>query len=340
MLRRFVRRSLLNTNKRWFSTEYPPHDIVPMAALSPTMEFGGIARWAKHEGEAIAAGDIVVEIETDKATVDFEAQDDSFLAKILVPAGTSDIPCGTPLAITCEEEGDIAAFANATAEEFGGNTSDATPEPEPTPSTPSTPPTPPSVASPPQKQNVTSGARVFASPAARRIARENGVSVSNVGIGSGPNGRVIASDVESFIVNGGSSSSQRIPAGVDFAHSATRHSIAERLTRAKQEVPHYYLTVDVDLTEVMRMRETLKKERSVDISVHDFVLKASASAMEKVPDVNAAWMDSFIRQFSYVDMNIAVNTTRGLVMPVLKDVHSTSLLDLSKVRYFYFYTFF
>ena len=305
-----------------------------MAALSPTMEVGGVARWAKHEGESIGAGEIIVEIETDKATIDFEAQDDSYLAKILVPAGTSDIQVGTPLAITVEEESDVAAFANATADEFGAPTATEDPTPPPTTPSPAAPtpaPTPSSSPTPPPQQVVVSSGRVVASPAARRIARENNVSINAVGVGSGPNGRIIASDVETFVLQGGASSSQ-LPAGTDFAHSATRHSIAEKLTRAKQQVPHYYLTVDVDLTEIMRMRETLKQERSVDISVHDFVLKASASAMKKVPDVNASWMDSFIRQFSYVDVNVAVNTERGLVMPIVKDLNSTSLLDLSKVR--------
>lgn len=273
-------------------------------------------------------------IETDKATIDFEAQDDAFLAKILVPAGTSDIPCGTPLAITVEDESDVAAFANATAADFAIESSSPPPS-TPTESTPVvSPPTPPTPTSspPPLQPAAVPGSRVFASPAARRIARENGFPVSNVGAGTGPLGRIVASDVEAFVLNGGSAAhSTSMPAGVDFANNATRHSIAEKLTRAKQEVPHYYLTVDVDLTEVMRMRETLKTERALDISVHDFVLKASASAMKKVPDVNASWMDSFIRQFTYVDVNLAVNTERGLVMPVVRDLNSKSLLELSQV---------
>ena len=128
MLRLALRKT--STCRRWLST-YPPHEIIPMAALSPTMEVGGVARWAKHEGESIGAGEIIVEIETDKATIDFEAQDDSYLAKILVPAGTSDIQVGTPLAITVEEESDVAAFANATADEFGAPTATEDPTPPP-----------------------------------------------------------------------------------------------------------------------------------------------------------------------------------------------------------------
>ena len=119
--------------------------------------------------------------------------------------------------------------------------------------------------------------------------------------------------------------------GVDFAHTATRHAIAERLTQAKRDVPHYYLTVDVDLSEAMRMRHQLSVERGVEISINDFVLKASAAAMKKVPDANSAWMDTFIRQFDFVDINVAVNTERGMVMPVVRDVNSTGLLDLSQV---------
>ena len=334
MLTRLARRVVSNTTtQRWFSAKYPTHEIIPMAALSPTMEMGGIARWAKHEGEAIAAGDIIVEIETDKATIDFEAQDDGFLAKILVPAGSSDLPVGTPLAITCEEESDIAAFANSTADEFGAEDS-SPPPPSAPPAAPvvATPPPTPTPTPPPQNVTTAPGGRVIASPAARRVARENGVQVNSIGVGSGPDGRIIAADVDAFVLSGGATGSHAtMGAGVDFVHSATRHSIAEKLTRAKQEVPHYYLTVDVDLTEVMRMRDQLKTERSIDISVHDFVLKASASAMNKVPDVNASWMDSFIRQYSYVDVNVAVNTERGLVMPIVRNLNSTSLLDLSKV---------
>jgi pyruvate dehydrogenase E2 component (dihydrolipoamide acetyltransferase) len=335
----FVRNSMTSNRaalQRWFSTEYPPHEIIAMSALSPTMEFGGIARWVKHEGEGIGAGDIVVEIETDKATIDFEAQDDTFLAKILVPAGTSDLPVGTPLAITCEEESDIAAFANASADEFSTNLSSPPSSPQAPSSEPAAPPpTPPPIHSTQPPATATApGGRVVASPAARRIARENGVSVSGVGVGTGPNGRIVAADVTAYVASGGSATAGQatMGAGVDFAHTATRHNIAERLTRAKQEVPHYYLTVDVDLTEVMRMRDQLKKERSIDISVHDFVLKASATAMDKVPDVNASWMDSFIRQYSYVDVNVAVNTERGLVMPIVRNLNTTSLLDLSQVR--------
>ena len=346
MLARLARKST-STNRvafqRWFAS-FPPHEILPMAALSPTMEFGGVARWVKQEGESIIAGDIVAEIETDKATIDFEAQDDSFLAKILVPSGTSDVPVGTPLAITVEEESDIAAFANATSADFGMETAGPPPTTEAPPTATPPPPTPVAAAPVPAAPvsvavAASSGGRVFASPAARRVARENGISVNSVGSGSGPNGRIITMDVESFLLSGGSSR-ESMGAGVDFAHTATRHSIAERLTRAKQEVPHYYLTVDVDLTEVMRMRDQLKKERSMNISVHDFVLKASASAMSKVPDVNASWMDSFIRQFAYVDVNVAVNTERGLVMPIVKNLQSTSLLDLSKVCFFFFKFFF
>ena len=348
MLARLARKST-STNRvafqRWFAS-FPPHEILPMAALSPTMEFGGVARWVKQEGESIIAGDIVAEIETDKATIDFEAQDDSFLAKILVPSGTSDVPVGTPLAITVEEESDIAAFANATSADFGMETAGPPPTTEAPPTATPPPPTPVAAAPVPAAPvsvavAASSGGRVFASPAARRVARENGISVNSVGSGSGPNGRIITMDVESFLLSGGSSR-ESMGAGVDFAHTATRHSIAERLTRAKQEVPHYYLTVDVDLTEVMRMRDQLKKERSMNISVHDFVLKASASAMSKVPDVNASWMDSFIRQFAYVDVNVAVNTERGLVMPIVKNLQSTSLLDLSKVCFFFkkFFFFF
>ena len=348
MLARLARKSTSSNRvafQRWFAS-FPPHEILPMAALSPTMEFGGVARWVKQEGESIIAGDIVAEIETDKATIDFEAQDDSFLAKILVPSGSSDVPVGTPLAITVEEESDISAFANATSADFGMETAGPPPTTEAPPTATPPPPPPSPVAAAPAPAAAasvavaaSSGGRVFASPAARRVARENGISVNSVGSGSGPNGRIITTDVESFLLSGGSSRGS-MGAGVDFAHTATRHSIAERLTRAKQEVPHYYLTVDVDLTEVMRMRDQLKKERAMNISVHDFVLKASASAMAKVPDVNASWMDSFIRQFAYVDVNVAVNTERGLVMPIVKNLQSTSLLDLSTVCFSFSFSLF
>lgn len=328
--------------------DWPDYEILPLAALSPTMEQGGVANWVKQEGDEISAGDVVLELETDKATLDFEAQDDSHLAKILVPAGTSDLPVGTPLAILVEDAADVAAFANATPADFDLSIPAATTTEEPA----AEPAAAPAAAAPaaaaaaaapvgPPAATLTparaAGERVFASPLARKIARENGFDVGAVS-GTGPNGRVVAADVEGFIAAGGSASLSAtggtVLSGEDFAHTATRHAIAERLTQAKRDVPHYYLTVDVDLSEAMRLRNQLATERGVEISINDFVLKASAAAMNKVPDANSAWMDTFIRRFDFVDINVAVNTERGLVMPVVKNVNSTGLLELSKVSLF------
>ena len=275
--------------RRWFraglaargAEDYPPHQVLRLAALSPTMTHGGIARWTKTEGEEITAGDVVAEVETDKATVDLDFLDDAVLAKILVPEGTSEVPVQSPIAILVDDADSVGAFAGATASEFGdAPADDGAPAPaEEAPAAvaaapaaaPAAPaPVAPAAAAPVQHR--AAGERVIASPYARKLAREAGIDIGMITVATGPNGRIIARDVEEALTSGTVGLARAAP--LDFAHNATRHSIAASLTQAKRDVPHYYLTVDVDLTDAVAMREKLLAERGVDISINDFVLKA------------------------------------------------------------------
>jgi len=332
-----------------------------MPSLSPTMESGTISAWNVDEGSAYAAGDSICSIETDKATIDFEAQDDGIIAKIIAQAGSDDIPCGTPIMVTVEEEGDVAAFKDFVVE----SSSAAAAEPaviveEPTPTqievpvadtitTPSPPPPTPLLAS--------SGERVFASPRAHTLAKEKGygeISALRI-VGTGPGGRIIAEDVlnydpssapaittESVSTTAASTTQAAVatPAAAaplpepvvgagftDYSLPASALELASRLHTSKQNVPHYYLTIDLTLDSLMDLRTNLNSTMKLDdednsggITVNDLLMKAAAAAMKTVPAANASWMDSFVRVYDSVDINVVVGNGSSLYAPVIRDV--------------------
>ncbi len=337
-----------------------PTEIL-MPALSPTMEEGTLAKWLVKEGDSVASGDILAEIETDKATMEFEAVDEGTIGQILIAPGSEGVKVNTPIAVLLEEgesADDIAAPKPAAA--------DAPPDPAPAdapapaeaaPATTGTESATPAPAAP-----VKDGARIFASPLARRIAADKGVDLTALS-GSGPHGRIVRADVEAASTAPAAQpaaapeaaqtaapakpAAAPAPAGPDaaqvakmYADRATtevaldgmRRTVANRLTEAKQTIPHFYLRRSVQLDTLMAFRADLNKQlapRGVKLSVNDFIIKASAMALQAVPDCNAVWAGDRILRLTPSDVAVAVAVEGGLFTPVLKDAHMKSLSALS-----------
>ncbi|XP_040832881.1 dihydrolipoyllysine-residue acetyltransferase component of pyruvate dehydrogenase complex, mitochondrial isoform X9 [Ochotona curzoniae] len=321
----------------------PPHQKVPLPSLSPTMQAGTIARWEKKEGDKINEGDLLAEIETDKATIGFEVQEEGYLAKILVPEGTRDVPLGTPLCIIVEKEADIPAFADYRPTEVT-DLKPQVPPPIPPPVA-AVPPTPSPAAPAPSATLPAAPAgpkgRVFVSPLAKKLAAEKGIDLTQVK-GTGPDGRIVKKDIDSFVPTKAAPAPAAavpppppspgvapVPTGVftDIPISNIRRVIAQRLMQSKQTIPHYYLSIDVNMGEVLLVRKELNKMLAgkSKISVNDFIIKASALACLKVPEANSSWMDTVIRQNHVVDVSVAVSTPAGLITPIVFNAHIKGL---------------
>ncbi|XP_075909834.1 dihydrolipoyllysine-residue acetyltransferase component of pyruvate dehydrogenase complex, mitochondrial [Petromyzon marinus] len=338
------------------SKAYPPFMKITLPALSPTMAMGTIQRWEKKVGDKLSEGDLLAEIETDKATIGFEVMEEGFLAKILVADGTRDVPIGAPLCIVVEREQDVALFNDYVEADA---TTPAKVEPAPPPHSAVAPalaqPPPPSPAAPlgggGGAAAAPSSSRVFASPLARKLAADRGLDLATVK-GTGPEGRVTKHDVETFVppVTATPTATTVAPpaaprpapttpaaplAGdfVDIPVTNVRKVIAARLLQSKQTIPHYYLSVDVTMDEVIGMRKELNevvKEEKIKLSVNDFIIKATALACLKVPEANSSWMDSIIRQHHVVDVNVAVSTSFGLITPIVFNAHHKGLATISR----------
>lgn len=315
------------------------------------MEQGNIAKWRKKEGDKVKAGEVIAEIETDKATVDFEAAEDGYLAKIIQPAGTKDLKVGDLIAIFVENQSDLAAFKDyqASASPAAAPPSQAqapvtatakpaaTPQPAAQPQ--STPPQPAANvvpgAPPPPGGLPKSG--VFASPLAKATAQQQGVPLQGIQ-GSGPAGRIIQQDVLQRAQSGVPSQVQQVSVSVqqtgsftDIPHTQIRKVIASRLSLSKQTIPHYYLTMECRVDELLKLRTQFneKSNGAYKLSVNDFVVKAAAIACTRVPEANSSWTDDFIRRYHYVDINVAVNTDRGLLTPLIQDADKLGLAGIS-----------
>ncbi len=325
-----------------------------MPALSPTMTEGTLAKWLKNEGDTIESGDILAEIETDKATMEVEAVDEGTLGKIVVDGGTEGVAVNTVIGLILEEGEDESALedADTSGPDGGGSKSDKTPEPEPEPDPePEPEPEPKREKSDgSQKSSAKSdGERIFASPLARRIAKDEGIDIAEVS-GSGPRGRVIKRDVEKAIKEGTGkpapaadgdapapqpATAAAIDDGVlppyeEVKNSSMRKVIAKRLTESKQTVPHFYLTIDCELDNLLAVRKRLNEQSDAyKISVNDFVIRAAAIALERVPDANAMWAGDSIRKFSRADVSVAVAIPDGLITPVIRDAGAKGLRQIS-----------
>lgn len=335
--------------RRWFAS-YPPHEVVGMPSLSPTMESGTVAAWNLEVGDSFGAGDVICSIETDKATVDFEAQDEGVVAKILAVAGPTDIMCGHPILVIVEDTADVPAFADFVVEAADAPATEpapvAAPTPAPTPAAAAAP-APVAAAAPPA---AASGNRLIASPLAHKLAKELGLSLAAMA-GTGPGGRVIASDVKEFVpmVETAAAVAPAAPVAAtvavpvaspidsgmgytDYPLSDSARETAARLAQSKRNVPHYYLTVDLSMDALLKMRATLNETIGDDdekIGVYELLLKASAVAMKAVPSANAAWMDSVVRVYDNVDINVAVGNGDSLYTPVISDVGGRGVKAIS-----------
>lgn len=320
---------------------------VPLPALSPTMESGSIVSWDKKEGDRLNEGDLLAEIETDKATMAFETPEEGFLAKILVPAGTKGVPLGQPLCIIVEDEDEISKYKDFSIEQAiaaagGSDTPAAAPAPpasETSTQAPSIAAPPPQAAPAPQQtisqpsQPQPPRERTFASPLAKRLAKEMGLELPNSG--SGHNGRVVANDLKNAQSTTVASHPSAQPASegefIDIPLTGMRQTIAKRLTQSKQSIPHYYLTVNLKVDELLQLRQkvnTMLAKDNVKLSVNDFIIKAAALACKKVPQVNSIWQDTFIRQYNRVDVCVAVSTDSGLITPIVFGAESKGIQDI------------
>ena len=322
-----------------------PTEIL-MPALSPTMEEGKLAKWLVKEGDAVASGDLIAEIETDKATMEFEAVDEGVVARILVPEGAEGVAVNTPIATLAEDGESVEDAASAPAAETPA-------APQQSPAGAPDDAAPPAAAAAPAAAATSAapkGERVFASPLARRIAEQRGVDLAQV-TGSGPHGRIVKTDVEAAQpgVSGAAASAAAPPppagAGAeavmalyrDRAHEVValdgmRRTIAARLTEAKQTIPHFYLRRDVRLDALLAVRSGINaaaESRGVKLSVNDFVIKACALALQDVPDCNAVWAEDRILRIAPSDVAVAVAIDGGLLTPVLRDAETKSLSALS-----------
>ncbi|CAO3629670.1 unnamed protein product [Cunninghamella blakesleeana] len=341
---RAISSPLVHKDVRLYSSKsFPSHNVIAMPALSPTMTQGGIGAWQKKVGDEVQPGDVLVEIETDKAQMDFECQEEGFLAKILTDTGAKDITVGKPIAILVEDQDSVAAFESFTLDDLESSGSSA---PAPTESKPEVTSEQSSSASTPVSTSTESSGSVKASPYAKKTASERGLNISEIQ-GSGPSGRVVKEDVDNFKsapTAAAVSSSTTAPvtpayapqsnvgdAFTDIPASNMRKIIASRLTESKQQLPHYYLTVEINMDKTNKLRQVLNTsaEGKYKLSVNDFIVKAAALSMKKVPEVNAAWQGDYIRQYNTSDVCVAVATPTGLITPIIASAETKGLADIS-----------
>ena len=309
---------------------------IKMPALSPTMTEGTLAKWLVAEGDEVRSGDVIAEIETDKATMEVESVDDGVMAKIVIAAGSQNVAVGAVIAVLAEEGEDVSSV---TVPDDAPAAAASAPTPAPVaeaqPAAASAPVTPAPVA--PAAAPQPSTTRLFASPLARRIAAQNELPLEGVR-GTGPNGRIIKADVEAALQQAPSAAAAAVsaPAGNEerfVPHSAMRRTIAERLSHSKQTAPHFYLTVDCEIDTLLAARKTMNEmaPEGVKISVNDMIVRAAAQALMQVPDVNGAYEDEGCRYFADADICIAVALDGGLVTPVIPAAQSKGLADISRI---------
>jgi pyruvate dehydrogenase E2 component (dihydrolipoamide acetyltransferase) len=340
-----------------------------MPALSPTMEKGNLAKWLKKEGDKVKSGDVIAEIETDKATMEVEAVDEGTIAKILVPEGTQDVAVNAIIAVLAADGEDVkAAGAGASDAKPAPAAAEAPREPsKPAAAAPAAPEKAPAPAAPapvPAKEAApaANGARVFASPLAKRLAKEAGIELGRIN-GSGPHGRVIAADVEKAKSGGAmkAPAAAAAPAGATAAmgapamsdqqilglykegdyesvpHDSMRRTIAQRLTAAVNSMPTFYLTVDCDLGKLSSAREEINAAAGKDkdgkplykLSVNDFVIKAMAVALQKIPEANVSWTEAAMLRHKHSDIGVAVALPFGLITPIIRQAEIKSISAIS-----------
>lgn len=294
-----------------------------MPALSPTMTEGNLVKWLKNEGDKVKAGEILAEIETDKATMEVEAVDEGVIGKIVIAAGTENVKVNELIAVLLEDGEDASSIKINTS-----SSPTAKAEPAETNKVPQT-----KSNEIIQVQSTNSGERIFASPLAKRIASDKGINLNTVQ-GSGPHGRIIKVDVENIKAGSASTSSSAHFASAAFEDiklNGMRKTIAKRLTEAKQTIPHFYLSIDCCLDELLNLRTKLNERPNtkVKLSVNDFVVKAVALALIDAPKANVTFHGDYLRQYTQADVCVAVAIDGGLVTPIVKAANLKSLTDIS-----------
>lgn len=328
---------------RRYSSNLPSHIKVALPALSPTMNMGNIVSWEKKEGDKLGEGDLLAEIETDKATMGFETPEEGYLAKILVPAGTKEVPVGKLVCIIVENAADIAAFKDFKDDGAPGGSA---PSPAPAAPAPVAPPPPsaaPPAVAPPQAS--AAGDRVYASPMAKKLAEQRQIRLE--GKGTGLFGSITSSDLDKLAAGAPTAGaapaapaakqkSAVVPAGaayIDIPLTNMRSVIAKRLLESKTTVPHYYVTIDINIDKLLALRQKINKKlekQGPKVSVNDFIVKATALASLVHPEVNSAWMGTAIRQYNDVDVSVAVSTPTGLITPIIFRANSKGIITISK----------
>ena len=321
-----------------------------MPALSPTMEKGNLAKWLKKEGDTVKSGDVIAEIETDKATMEVEAVDEGVLSKILVAEGTADVPVNEPIAFIAGEDEEAETPAPPAKKEASQEArGPSAPEREP-PGSQERPYKEKTTAPPQPKTNGHDAGRVFASPLARRLAKERGLDLAAI-TGSGPHGRVVERDVLAAKESGTKTAAPTAASGAptppasapvpgmsddtvkklfapdsfeEIPHDGMRKTIARRLVEAKQTIPHFYLSVDCGIDALLKLREEINKQAPQKdgkprwkVSVNDFVIKALALALRDVPDANVTWTEGAMLKHKHADIGVAVSIPGGLITPVI-----------------------
>lgn len=338
---------------------------ITMPALSPTMEEGNLAKWLVKEGDKVSAGDVIAEIETDKATMEVEAVDEGIVAKLVVPAGTESVKVNALIAVLAEDGEDVAEAAKAAS----GDAPAAAPKaeaaapvaattPAPVAAAPAATPAPAAAPAP-----VAKGERLFASPLARRVAKDAGVELAAVS-GTGPHGRIIRKDVEAAIASGVKTAAKpaasataplaAVSGASDEAtlkmfeegsyelvpHDGMRKTIARRLMESKLTVPHFYLTIDCELDALLALRSQLnaaapmiKTEKgevpAYKLSVNDLVIKATALALRDIPEANVSWTDAGMVKHKHADVGVAVSIPGGLITPIVRGAETKALSAIS-----------
>jgi pyruvate dehydrogenase E2 component (dihydrolipoamide acetyltransferase) len=335
-----------------------------MPALSPTMEKGNLAKWLKKEGDKVKSGDVIAEIETDKATMEVEAVDEGTIAKILVPEGTQDVAVNDVIAVLASDGEDVKA-AGAAPQAKPQAAAEAKPEPKPEAKSeakaeapkPQPAAAPPAQAKQPAAPQANGHDRTFSSPLARRLAKDAGIELSRI-TGTGPHGRIIARDVEEAKSGKGLTAPAAAPGAPALApslsdkqilalfepgsyeivpHDGMRRTIAQRLTASVQQVPHFYLTIDCDIGKLLAAREEInaaapkdsEKKPLYKLSVNDFVIKAMAVALQRIPDCNVSWTEGGMVKHKHSDIGVAVAMPGGLITPIIRKAETKSLSTIS-----------
>ncbi|MEK1872145.1 MAG: pyruvate dehydrogenase complex dihydrolipoamide acetyltransferase [Rhizobium altiplani] len=335
---------------------------ITMPALSPTMEEGNLAKWLVKEGDTVKSGDIIAEIETDKATMEVEAVDEGTVAKIVVPAGTEGVKVNALIAVLAADGEDVSAAASGAGSAAPAPKAAEAPKTEAVPAAPAPAAAAPVPAAAPAAAPA-GGNRTFSSPLARRLAKESGIDLSAIS-GSGPHGRVVKSDVEAAVSGGGAKAAPAAaaPQAAAPAHAAApkgasdesvlklfepgsyelvphdgmRKVIAKRLVESKQTVPHFYVTVDCELDALMSLRAQLNDAAprkdgapSYKLSVNDMVIKAMALALRDVPDANVSWTEANMVKHKHADVGVAVSIPGGLITPIIRKAEEKTLSAIS-----------